>query len=88
MWAQNWVNIEDMVKPDSLGNSADITQNLIDQNYTPNKMFRLAESFFTSLSLPNMTDIFWQKSEIVRPNDRPFQCHAAAYDMMKKNDYR
>lgn len=88
MWAQSWSNIEDIVKSGNWMTREEVNKNLQIQKYTPQQMFQLAERFFTSIGFPAMTNLFWKKSEFVKPVDRSFLCHAAAYDMMRKNDYR
>ena len=65
--------------------AVDVTQS---QQYTPTKMFKLAEDYFTSLGLDPMTDTFWRKSLIVRPDDREVVCHAAAQDLYTRDDFR
>ena len=52
-------------------------------------IFRTAESFFTGLGLPPMTETFKKKSMIVRPADgRDVVCHASAEDFSVDDDYR
>ena len=51
-------------------------------------MFKLAEDYFTSPGLEPMTDTFWRKSLIVRPDDREVVCHAAAQDLYTRDDFR
>ncbi|KRY72327.1 Propionyl-CoA carboxylase alpha chain, mitochondrial [Trichinella pseudospiralis] len=67
----------------------DVSEEMRRQHYTPERMFRLAESFFSSVGLPNMTRTFWQKSYFRRPDDgRNFICHASAWDMFWPDDFR
>lgn len=58
------------------------------QKYNASAMFRLAEEFFMSLGLRPMTQSFWDKSMLVKPQDRAVVCHASAWDFMKNNDFR
>ena len=51
-------------------------------------MFEKAEDFFTSLGLEPMTDTFWSKSLIERPDDREVVCHASAEDFYRTDDFR
>jgi peptidyl-dipeptidase A len=44
------------------------------------KKYKLAEEFYTSLGLDRMTDTFWEKSMLIRPEDRDVQCHASSSD--------
>jgi len=58
------------------------------QNYTPKKMFKVAEEFFTSLNLSAMPQTFWEKSILEKPNGRDLVCHASAWDFYDSNDFR
>lgn len=83
MWAQDWSLINDLVKPYPKVPSLDVTPNLIKQQYTPTKMFKLAQSFFVSLGLDPMPQMFWNKSLIRKPKDRKVVCHPSAWDFSK-----
>ena len=82
-FAQNWENIFDVVKPTQDSKTFDVTRELLKQNYTVNKMFRLAESFFTSIGLDAMPESFWNRSVLVKPKDKEMVCHASAWDVSK-----
>ena len=69
MWAQDWLNIYDLVAPYPEVTSPDVTSSLKRANYSVARMFRQSESFFTSLGLEPMTDEFWKKSMFTRPTD-------------------
>lgn len=59
------------------------------QNYTANRIFRMAEEFFTSIGLSPMPESFWQKSILEKPDDgRELQCHATAWDFYDAKDFR
>ena len=58
------------------------------KGYTTKKMFQTAEDFFYSLGLDNMTQIFWEKSMLERPEGREVVCHPSAWDMKKQDDFR
>lgn len=59
------------------------------QNYTPEKMFKIADEFFVSLNLTEMPSTFWEKSIFEKPTDgREMLCHAAAYDFSDGKDFR
>ncbi|CAL1542879.1 unnamed protein product [Lymnaea stagnalis] len=89
MWAQDWDNIFKYVVPFPNKTSADITGQMLKQNYTVEKMFHLAESFYVSLGLRNMTEKFWKYSELVKPTDgRAFVCHGTAFNMFAPDDFR
>ena len=51
-------------------------------------MFHLAEDFFVQLGFNTMTDTFWNKSMMVKPEDREVVCHASAEDFYKMDDFR
>ena len=82
-FAQNWENIFDVVKPTKDSKAFDVTKELVKQNYTVDKIFRLAESFFTSIGLDAMPESFWNRSVLVKPKDKEMVCHASAWDVSK-----
>ncbi|XP_055997291.1 uncharacterized protein LOC130047084 isoform X2 [Ostrea edulis] len=88
MWAQKWDNIYRLLQPFKNKELIDVTQELIRQNYTVERMFRTAESFFTSLGMDKMTDKFWNYSLIRKPSNRKALCHAGAFDLFADNDFR
>lgn len=90
MWAQEWNQIMDILIPFPKASlNLDVTQALKYQGYTPERMFRLAEEFFTSIGLEPMTSDFWSRSVIVRPADnRPMECHASAEEFFSQTDFR
>ena len=88
MWAQRWSNIYKLVIPFKNKQEIDITRSMRQQNYTVERMFRTAEEFFASLGMDNMTDIFWRKSMLQKPADRDVVCHASAWDLYAKDDFR
>ena len=83
MWAQDWVGIFDLVKPFRKVPSLDVTKNLVKQQYTVEKMFKLAQSFYVSIGLDPMPPSFWNLSLLVKPNNREVVCHASAWDIGK-----
>ncbi|MEO6199294.1 MAG: M2 family metallopeptidase [Sphingomicrobium sp.] len=89
MWAQEWGNIYDVVAPKGAGDIGyDLTDLLVKSKYTPEKMVRTGEGFFSSLGFEPLPDSFWQRSQIVRPRDREVICHASAWDLDNKDDLR
>jgi peptidyl-dipeptidase A len=88
MWGQSWENVFDIVQPYKNVPVVNITEKLLEKNYTVEKIFRDAENFFVSLGLPRMTPTFWKKSLFVRPSDLQVQCHASAFDFFNGFDYR
>jgi peptidyl-dipeptidase A len=90
MWAQNWVNIFDLLEPYKNKSSLDVTSNLKnDQRYnTPVKLTKLAESFFLSLGLIRLPASFYENSLLQKPKDREVVCHASAWDFRLYKDVR
>jgi peptidyl-dipeptidase A len=88
MWGQKW-EISDIVLPYKDVQKIDTTAEMIQQNYTPKRMFEMAEEFFKSLNLSALPDSFWKKSIIEKPNDgREIICHASAWDFSMNDDVR
>ena len=81
MFAQDWSNIFNLVKPSKSSKTFDVTKELKKQNYTVEKIFRLSERFFVSLGLDKMPDSFWKKSVFVKPKNKEMVCHASAWDV-------
>lgn len=88
MWAQGWTNIYDLVEPFPGVNNLDVSASLKEKNYTPVKMTRTAEAFFTSLGLQELPNQFWQYSMLSKPADRDVVCHASAWPMDGQDDVR
>jgi len=90
MWAQQWGNIFELVKPsdDTGGASVDVTQLIEDQEMSELDMVRTAENFFVSLGLDKLPDTFWERSLFVQPQDRDVVCHASAWNLDSKDDLR
>ncbi|XP_061182126.1 angiotensin-converting enzyme-like [Saccostrea echinata] len=68
--------------------SVDITAKMKEQNYNVTHMYRVAEDFFKSIGMEDMTDEFWQNSMLVKPEDRDVVCHASAWDFYDGKDFR
>ncbi|KAK7873703.1 hypothetical protein R5R35_013235 [Gryllus longicercus] len=88
MWSQTWEGIYQFSKPFPNAQATDATPKMQEQNYTPLRMFRLAEEFFTSLNLSAMPRVFWERSIIEKPADREIVCHASAWDFGDGQDFR
>ena len=89
MWAQEWGNIYDIVAPKGAGDVGyDLTQLLTSQKYTPEKIVRTGEGFFSSLGFAPLPASFWQHSMITAPRDREVICHASAWDVDNVEDLR
>lgn len=88
MWAQSWINVYDLVEPYKGMPSPDVSKTLVKQGYDPTKMTKLAEGFFVDLGLPALPDTFWERSMLVKPEDRKAVCHASAWDPTYSGDVR
>ncbi|HEY5720874.1 MAG TPA: M2 family metallopeptidase [Allosphingosinicella sp.] len=89
MWAQEWGNIYDIVAPKGAGDVGyDLTQLLTSQKYTPEKIVRTGEGFFSSLGFAPLPASFWTRSMITAPRDREVICHASAWDVDNVEDLR
>jgi peptidyl-dipeptidase A len=88
MWAQQWGNIYDIVEPQGMERSYDLTAILVENDYDAIQMVRTGEGFYTSLGLPPLPETFWERSLFVRPQDREVVCHASAWDLDDKDDIR
>ena len=89
MWSQGWSNIYPLVQPEGLpGQGYDLTEELVEKGYDPIKMVETGEEFFMSLGFEPLPDTFWERSMIVRPDDREVVCHASAWDLDDEEDVR
>jgi len=89
MWAQDWANIYDVVAPKGMkGSSYSLDKLLVQKKYTPEKMVKTGEAFYTSLGLAPLPETFWERSMITRPRDREVLCHASAWDVDNLDDIR
>ncbi|GAB6033116.1 hypothetical protein CHUAL_012727 [Chamberlinius hualienensis] len=69
--------------------SSNITQRMLDQNYTVKTIIEVAENFFITLGLPPMSQSFWNNSIFEDPEDgRKIMCHGTAWDFYDKKDFR
>ena len=58
------------------------------QSWDAERIFKEAEKFFVSISLPHMTQRFWDNSMLTEPGDgRKVVCHPTAWDL-GKGDFR
>ncbi|MBN8552088.1 MAG: M2 family metallopeptidase [Caulobacterales bacterium] len=89
MWSQQWGNIYDVVAPTDIPESSvDLTEILEAHEYTPERVIRTSEQFYTSIGLDALPGTFWERSQIVRPEGREVVCHASAWDIDNLNDLR
>jgi peptidyl-dipeptidase A len=89
MWAQEWGNIYEIVAPKGAGDIGyDLTSLLKQKKYTPEKIVKTGEQFFTSLGFAPLPQSFWERSMITKPADREVVCHASAWDVNNLEDIR
>lgn len=87
MWAQSWGNLFSLLAPYP-NKPLDVTQMMVEQNYTALRMFNLSEKFFTDLGLEGMPPKFYKDSMLVKPEGREVVCHASAWDFYNQIDFR
>jgi peptidyl-dipeptidase A len=89
MWAQEWGNIYDIVKPmDGPGLGYDLTERMVANNFDAIRLMKTGEGFYTSLGFDPLPESFWKRSMITRPRDREVVCHASAWDVDNDKDVR
>jgi peptidyl-dipeptidase A len=89
MWSQQWGNIYDVVAPANLPDSSyDLTELLVENDYTAEQIARTSERFYTSVGLAPLPETFWERSQIVRPEGREVVCHASAWNLDNVEDLR
>lgn len=88
MWAQDWSNLYDMVKPPAADPGFDLTALIKAKGMDEKDMARSGEHFFTSLGLPALPETFWSRSLLRKPADREVVCHASAWDVDFADDLR
>src|SRR4030095_14937726 len=88
MWAQSWSNIYPVLAPASGDRGYDLTQILKSRNTDAKQMVRYGESFFTSLGFDPLPPTFWERSMLVKPQDREVVCHASAWHIDFDKDVR
>jgi peptidyl-dipeptidase A len=88
MWAQDWGNLARELVPYRGQPSLDVDAALRAGKWTPERMTRLGEAFFTSLGFEPLPGSFWERSQLVKPRDREVVCHASAWDVTFSSDLR
>jgi peptidyl-dipeptidase A len=88
MWAQDWSNVFDLVKPPEADPGFDLTKILEAKKVDAKEMVRYGERFFTSLGFGPLPETFWERSLFTKPRDREVVCHASAWDVDNENDLR
>jgi peptidyl-dipeptidase A len=88
LWAQDWSNVYDLVKPAQADPGYDLTKILEAKKTDAKEMVRYGERFFTSLGFDPLPPTFWERSLFTKPRDREVVCHASAWDVDNVNDLR
>ncbi len=88
MWAQEWSNLYPRLEPFKGQGSLNVDAALRQQRYTPEKMIKLGEAFFTSLGFEPLPKSFWERSMLRKPQDRDVVCHASAWNLNSRDDLR
>lgn len=88
MWAQSWANIYPLLKPATGDPGYDLSAILKARNTDPKQMVHYGESFFTSLGFEQLPATFWERSMLVKPQDREVVCPPSAWDIDFEKDVR
>ena len=88
MWAQQWGNIYDVVKPTTAAQNYDLTKILQARKTDAKQMVKYGEGFFMSLGFAGLPKTFWERSLFTKPQDREVVCHASAWDIDNQQDVR
>ena len=88
IWAQDWTNIYDLVKPANADAGYSLTKILETRKTSPLDMVKTGEHFYTSIGFEPLPKTFWERSLFTRPHDREVVCHASAWDIDAETDVR
>jgi peptidyl-dipeptidase A len=88
MWAQQWLNIHDIVALDDRGAAFDLSTILLERGVTPRAMTETGEAFFVSLGFEPLPETFWARSLFEQPRDRDVVCHPSAWSIDAADDLR
>ncbi|KAL6112858.1 ace2 [Pungitius sinensis] len=89
MWGRFWTNLYPLSVPYPEKPDIDVSQAMVNQNWTELEIFKEAEKFFKSVDLYEMFPNFWTNSMLVKPEgERKVVCHPTAWDMGNKKDFR
>lgn len=87
LWSQSWEALIDLVFPNYMV-MPNLTDSMIQKNYSVTKMVRTTEDFYISLGFPPLPSKFWKNSIFQQESSRESICHATAINMYKKDDFR
>lgn len=89
MWGRSWINLNPAVQPYPDTMMIDPTEEMINQNYTVDQMFRIGNEFYTSMGMLSVPELFWNKSMLEKPTDgRQVVCQPTAKDFYDGQDFR
>ena len=88
IWAQDWSNVYDLVKPANADRGYSLTDILKARKFTPVEMMKAGEHFYTSLGFAPLPATFWSRSLFTKPKDRDVVCHPSAWDIDAVEDVR
>jgi peptidyl-dipeptidase A len=88
IWAQDWSNVYDIVKPANADSGYNLTDILKSRKTAPLDMVKTGERFYTSIGFAPLPMTFWERSMFVKPRDREVVCHASAWDLDNLEDLR
>lgn len=88
MWSQQWGNIYQLVKPYPTVSSPDVSDALLAQRYSAERMVKQAEGFYVEMGFPKLPASFYERSMLTKPRDRDVVCHASAWDLDYQGDVR
>ncbi|XP_060038995.1 angiotensin-converting enzyme 2 [Erinaceus europaeus] len=82
MWGRFWTNLYRLTVPYGQKPNIDVTEEMVNQKWNADRIFKEAEKFFVSVGLPSMTEGFWNNSMLTEPQDgRKVVCHPTAWDL-------
>ncbi|CAK6970800.1 angiotensin-converting enzyme 2 [Scomber scombrus] len=89
MWGRFWTNLYRHSIPYPHKQDIDVSNAMVEQGWTEDRLFREAEKFFMSVGLYEMFDNFWNNSMLTKPTDGSrVVCHPTAWDMGNREDFR
>lgn len=84
MWGQDWSTLINLFP---FSERIDLNERLLRKHPSVKDLVLEAEDYYTSLSLPKMTDKFWRYS-IFEKDSNATVCHGSAANLYKPGDYR
>ncbi|CAK8671725.1 unnamed protein product [Clavelina lepadiformis] len=88
MWAQDWLNIYDLLVPYPDKSRPDATAGIVAKGWNAREMFEVADDFFGDMGLIRLPQEFWDETMYTKPEGREVVCHASAWDFYNRKDFR